>query len=110
MSTIKNRIVFKIKTDYKLEQLTPKTMKLLTGTKKDIDKDKTVKTYNTTKITEKQQTFCGIITEMNQVILFLLILNLLNTRQVLHEIHTILLLVMLIMMQLKLVKTKPKLL
>ena len=106
MSTIKNRIVFKIKTDYKL---TPKTMKLLTGTKKDIDKDKTVKTY-TTKITEKQQTFCGIITEMNQVILFLLILNLLNTRQVLHEIHTILLLVMLIMMQLKLVKTKPKLL
>ena len=84
-------------------------MKLLTGTKKDIDKDKTVKT-STTKITEKQQTFCGIITEMNQVILFLLILNLLNTRQVLQEILTMLVLVKLAMMQIKLVKMKLKLL
>ena len=30
---------------------------------------------NTVKITEKQQEVCGIITEMNQVILFLLILK-----------------------------------
>ena len=37
---IKNRIVFKIKTDYKLELLTPETMRLLTNTKKDVDKDK----------------------------------------------------------------------
>ena len=37
---IKNRIVFKIKTDYKLELLTPKTMKLLGSTKKDVDADK----------------------------------------------------------------------
>ena len=36
---------------------------------------------NTVKTTEKQQAACGIITEMNQAILFLLILNLLNTRQ-----------------------------
>ena len=35
---IKNRIVFKIKTAYKLELLTPKTMKLLGSTKKDADK------------------------------------------------------------------------
>ena len=35
---------------------------------------------------KKQQVVCGIITEMNQVILFQLILNLLNTRQVLQEI------------------------
>ena len=34
---------------------------------------------NTVKITEKQQTVWGIITETSQVILFLLILNLLNT-------------------------------
>ena len=34
---------------------------------------------NTVKITEKQQTACGILTETSQVILFLLILNLLNT-------------------------------
>ena len=31
---IKNRIVFKIKTGYKLELLTPETMKLLESTKK----------------------------------------------------------------------------
>ena len=41
---------------------------------------------NTVKITEKQQAVCGIITEMNQAILFLLILNLLNIKQALQEI------------------------
>ena len=35
-----NRIVFKIKTGYKLELLTPETMKLLGSTKKDVAKDK----------------------------------------------------------------------
>ena len=37
---IKNRIIFKIKTGYKLELLTSKTMKMLGSTKKDVDKDK----------------------------------------------------------------------
>ena len=37
---IKNRIVFKVKTGYKLELLSPEIMKLLGGTKKDVDKDK----------------------------------------------------------------------
>ena len=37
---IKNRIVFKIKTGYKLELLTPETMKLLESTKKDVDSHK----------------------------------------------------------------------
>ena len=36
----KNRIVFKIKTGYKLELLTPETMKLLGSTKNVVDKDK----------------------------------------------------------------------
>ena len=36
----KNRIVFKIKTGYKLELLSPETMKLLGTIKKDFDKDK----------------------------------------------------------------------
>ena len=36
----KNRIVFKIKTGYKLELLTPETMKLLISTKQDVDSDK----------------------------------------------------------------------
>ena len=37
---IKNRIVFKIKIGYKLELLSPQTMKLLRSTKKDVDQDK----------------------------------------------------------------------
>ena len=37
---IKNRIVFKIKTGYKLELLTPETMRLLGSTKKDVHRDK----------------------------------------------------------------------
>ena len=40
---------------------------------------------NTVKIIETQQELCGIIIEINQVILFLLILNLLNTKQISHE-------------------------
>ena len=37
---IKNRFVFIIKTGYKLELLTPETMKLLGSAKKDVNKDK----------------------------------------------------------------------
>ena len=37
---IKNSIVFKRKTGYKLELLSPETMKLLGSTKKDLDQDK----------------------------------------------------------------------
>ena len=37
---IKSGIVFKIKTGYKLESLSPETMKLLGSTKKDDDKGK----------------------------------------------------------------------
>ena len=37
---IKNRIVFKIKTGYKLELLSPEAKKLLGSTKKDVDKVK----------------------------------------------------------------------
>ena len=60
---------------------------------------------NTVKITEKQQKACGIITEMSQVTLFLLILNLLKARQILQGILTMLVMVKLVMMQTKLVKT-----
>ena len=37
---IKNRIIFKIEAGYKLELLSPDTMKLLESTKKDVDQDK----------------------------------------------------------------------
>ena len=40
-----NRIVFKIKTGYKLELLSKETMKLLESTKNTIDKEKIVKTH-----------------------------------------------------------------
>ena len=36
---VKNRILFKIKTGYKLELLIPETMKLLGSAKKDVDSD-----------------------------------------------------------------------
>ena len=42
---IKNRIIFKLKTGYKLELLTPETMKLLGSTKKEILKIKMEKMY-----------------------------------------------------------------
>ena len=40
VNRIKNRIIFKIKAEYKIELLTHKTVKLLGSTKKDVDKDK----------------------------------------------------------------------
>ena len=40
VNRIKNRIVFKIKTGYKLELLSPETTKLLGSTKKGVDQDK----------------------------------------------------------------------
>ena len=39
VNKIKNRIVFKIKTSYKLELLSPETMKLLGSAKEDVDQD-----------------------------------------------------------------------
>ena len=36
----KHRIVFKVKAGYKLELLSPETMKLFGSTKKDVDQDK----------------------------------------------------------------------
>ena len=58
----------------------------------------------------KQQEFSGIIIELHQVILFLLILNLVNIKQALQEILIMLLLGRKDMMQTKLVKMKLKLL
>ena len=54
----------------------------------------------------KQQAVCGIITEINQVILFLPILNILNTRQVLQEV----LIMVIITVQTEVVKMKLRLL
>ena len=52
VNKIRNRIVFKIKTGYKLELLTKETMKLLEITKQVIDKDKNSENFPKSKSIE----------------------------------------------------------
>ena len=58
---IKNRIVFKIKTGYKLELLTPETMKLLGSTKKDVDKDKNRENVPKLESVEVVLVYCNLV-------------------------------------------------
>ena len=58
---IKNRIVFKIKTGYKLELLTPETMKLLGSTKKDVDSDKNSKNVPKLESVEVALVHCNLV-------------------------------------------------
>ena len=58
---IKNRIIFKIKTGYKLELLTLETMKLLRSTIKDIDKNKKGKNVPKLESFETILVHCNLI-------------------------------------------------
>ena len=58
---IKNRIIFKIKTGYKLELLTPETMKLLGSTKKVVDQDKNGENVPKLEIVEVVLVHCHLI-------------------------------------------------
>ena len=58
---IKNRIVFKIKTGYKLELLTLETMKLLGSTKKVVDKDKNGENVLKLEIVEAVLVRCNLV-------------------------------------------------
>ena len=58
---IKNRIVFKIKNGYKLELLTPETMKLLGSTKKVVDKDKNGENIPKLEIVEVVLVHCTLV-------------------------------------------------
>ena len=58
---IKNRIVFKIKTGYKLELLTPETMKLLGSKNKVIDKDKNGENLPKLEIVEVVLVHCSLV-------------------------------------------------
>ena len=58
---IKNRIVFKIKADYKLELLTPKTMRLLGSTKKNVDADKNSENVPTLESVEVGLVQCSLV-------------------------------------------------
>ena len=58
---VKNRIVFKIKTGYKLELLTPETMTLLGSTKKDVDKNKNGENVRKLETVEVVLVNCNLI-------------------------------------------------
>ena len=58
---IKNRIVFKIKTGYKLELLTPKTMRLLGSTKKDVDAGKNSENVPKLEFVEVVLVYCNLV-------------------------------------------------
>ena len=58
---IKNRIVFKIKTGYKLELLTPETMRLLGSTKKDAGADKNSENMPKLESVEVDLVHCNLV-------------------------------------------------
>ena len=58
---IKNRIIFKIKTGYKLELLTSETMKLFGSTKNVVDKDKNGERVPKLEIVEVVLVHCNLV-------------------------------------------------
>ena len=58
---MKNRIVFKIKTGYKLELLTSETMKLLGSTKKVVNKDKNGENVPKLEFVEAVLVHCNLV-------------------------------------------------
>ena len=73
-----NRILFKIKTGYKLELLTPETMKLLGSTKKVVDKDKNGENVPKLESVELVLVHCNLVKNDYQhtsKVLFTFVLN-----------------------------------
>ena len=64
---IKNRIVFKIKNGYKLELITPETMKLLGSTKKVADKDKNGENVPKLEFVEVLLVHCNLVKNNYQI-------------------------------------------
>ena len=58
---IKNRIAFKVKASYKLELLTPETMKLLGSTKQDVDSDKSSENVSKLESVEVVLVDCNLV-------------------------------------------------
>ena len=61
VNKIKNKIVFKIKTGYKLELLTPETMKLIGSSKEDVDKNKNWENVPKLKSVEVAVVHCNLV-------------------------------------------------
>ena len=75
---IKNRIVFKIKAGYKLELLTPETMRLLGSTKKDVDTDKNSENLPKLESFEVVSVHCNLVKtdyQHTSKVLFRFVLN-----------------------------------
>ena len=66
LNKIKNRIVFKVKTGYKLELLSSETMKLLGSTKRDIDQDKDGEDVPKLESIELVLMNCNLVTIINK--------------------------------------------
>ena len=58
---IKTRIAFKIKTGYKLELLSPETMRLLGSTKKDVSQDKDGEEVPKSESAEVVLVYCNLV-------------------------------------------------
>ena len=63
---IKNRIIFKVKTGYKLELLSPETTKLLGSTKKDADKDRNGEDVSKVESIEVVLVHCNLVNNSYQ--------------------------------------------
>ena len=66
MNKIKNRIVFKIKTDHKLELLSKETMQLLGSSKKVIDKNKDGEIVPRIETVEVVLVHCNLVNNNHQ--------------------------------------------
>ena len=66
VNKIKNGIVLKIKTGYKLELLSPETMKLLGSTKKDVDQDKDGQDVPKLELIEVVLVHCNLVNKNYQ--------------------------------------------
>ena len=69
VNKIKNRIVFNIKTGYKLELLPEETMKLLGSSKKDVDQDKNGGNVPKLESVEVVLVHCNLVNKNHQKII-----------------------------------------
>ena len=75
---IKSRSVFQVKTGYKLELLSPETMKLLGSTKKDVDQDKDGEDIPKLESVEAFLVRCNLVNnnyQQSSKVLFTFVLN-----------------------------------
>ena len=88
---IKNRIVFKIKTDYKLELLFPQTRKLLGSTKKHVDQDTDGENVPKLEFAEVVLVHCNLFNnnyqQTSKIVFPLYQIIILDNQLLLHPIH-----------------------